>query len=65
MLGGESESSKIIYDAMPYFIPEQFGFGKYKIQDPATCFYLSEFVDMDVSTAPDPAEFTNRLAHLH
>lgn len=65
MLGGEFESSKAIYAAMSDFIPEPFGFGKYKVPSPATYFYLSEFVDMDVTTAPDPAEFTSRLAHLH
>ncbi|KAK1765950.1 Fructosamine kinase-domain-containing protein [Phialemonium atrogriseum] len=65
MLGGEFESSKIIHNTTPDFIPTPFGFGKYKVQSPATYFYLSEFVDMDVTSPPDPAEFTRRLANLH
>ena len=65
MLKGEFESSKEIYRLMPDFIPEPFGFGRYKVQNPATYFYLSEFVDMDVTTAPEPVEFTNRLARMH
>lgn len=65
MLNGEFESSKMIYELMPDFIPKPTGFGKYKQQDPATYFYLSDFVNMDVTTAPEPAEFTSRLAKLH
>jgi fructosamine-3-kinase len=65
MLGGEYESSKIIYDTMPDFIPQPIGFGRYRGPGPETYFYLSEFVDMDVTTPPDPAEFTSRLAQLH
>lgn len=65
MLAGEFESSKVIHNTAPDFIPTPFGFGKYKVQSPATYFYLSEFVDMDVASPPDPAEFTRRLANLH
>ena len=50
---------------MPDFIPKPQGFGRYKVQSPATYFYLSEFIDLDVSTAPDPAEWAERLAHMH
>lgn len=64
MLGGEYES-KMIYSVMPDFIPQPFSFGRYKVRSPATCFYMSEFVDMDVTTAPDPEEFMSRLAELH
>ncbi|KAI1121558.1 Fructosamine kinase-domain-containing protein [Nemania abortiva] len=65
MLRGEYESSKLIYEKQPDFIPEPFGFGKYHVAQPPTYFYLSEFVDMDVTTAPDPVEFTARLAEMH
>ena len=65
MLRGEFESSKIIYGLMPNFIPQPFGFSRYKVQNPATYFYLSEFVDMDVVAAPEPMEFTSRLAEMH
>jgi hypothetical protein len=65
MLHGEFELSKAIYKLMADFIPQPFGFGQSKVQSPATYFYLSEFVDMDVTTAPDPVEFTSRLAEMH
>lgn len=65
MLKGEYESSKIIYGLMDDFLPKPFGFGRYDAPNPPTSFYISEFVDMDVNTAPDPAEFTKRLAELH
>ncbi|KAI1087198.1 Fructosamine kinase-domain-containing protein [Rostrohypoxylon terebratum] len=65
MLNGEYESFKSIYNTMPDFIPEPIGYGQYKDPDSAAHFYLAEFVDMDVTTVPDPAEFTSRLAHLH
>lgn len=65
MLRGEFESSKIIRELMPRFIPKPVKFGRFKVQNPATYFYLSEFVEMDVKTAPDPAEFTGRFAEMH
>jgi fructosamine-3-kinase len=65
MLGGEFESSKIIHTIMPDFIPTPSGFGKFRAQGPPTYFYLAAYVDMDVTTAPDAAEFTGRLAQLH
>lgn len=65
MLNGEWESSRIIYNLMSQFIPEPFGFGQYKRGTLPTYFYLSEFVDMDVTTAPDPVKFTARLAAMH
>ncbi|KAI0118717.1 Fructosamine kinase-domain-containing protein [Nemania sp. FL0031] len=65
MLRGEYESSKLIYEKQSDFIPEPFGFGKYYAAQPQTYFYLSEFVDMDITTAPDPVKFTTRLAEMH
>ncbi|KAJ3578208.1 hypothetical protein NPX13_g2352 [Xylaria arbuscula] len=65
MLRGEYESSKLIYEKQEDFIPEPFGFGKYHDSESETYFYLSAFVDMDVTTAPDPDEFTTRLAEMH
>lgn len=56
MLNGEWESSKTIYKMMPDFIPELIGFCRFRARKPATYFYLSAFVDMDVAAAPDPAE---------
>ena len=66
MLNGEWESSKMIYAIKPDFIPKPLGFGHYKTRKPATTyFYLSEFVDMDVTASPDPVNWGVRLAALH
>ncbi|KAF2010803.1 hypothetical protein BU24DRAFT_471866 [Aaosphaeria arxii CBS 175.79] len=65
MLSGEFESSQIIYGLMNDFLPTPIAFGKFKAPGPPTYFYLCEFVNMDVTVAPDPAEFTKRLAQLH
>jgi len=46
MLKSKWESSKMIHNLMPDFIPIPYGFGRYKVRSPATYFYLSEFVDM-------------------
>ncbi|KAK2615019.1 hypothetical protein N8I77_001798 [Diaporthe amygdali] len=65
MLRGEYESSKFIWNLMNDFLPKPYGFGRYKVSHPPTYFYLAEFVNMNVTTAPDPAEFTQRLAQMH
>lgn len=65
MLYGEYESSQIIYRLMDDFVPKPIGVGRYQVPDPPTYFYLSHFVNMDVTVAPEPAEFTKRLAQLH
>lgn len=66
MLEGEYESFKAIHEVMPDFIPEPFGFGQYVVtEDTETYFYLAAFVDMDVTAAPDPVEFIDRLVQLH
>lgn len=65
MLNGEWESSKLIHGLTPDFIPEPIGFGRYKVPSPATYFYLQAFVDMDITSAPEPAEWGERLAQMH
>ena len=65
MLKGEFESSKEVYQPMSDFIPEPCRFGRYYASDQVTYFYLFEFVDVDIATAPDLVEFTSRLAELH
>ena len=63
MLYGEWESSKMIHTLMPHFIPKPTGFGRLETHD--AYFYLAEFVKMDVTTPPDAAAFTERLAEMH
>lgn len=65
MLMGEHESSKMIYSVMPDFIPTPYGYGHYKAEGSDAYFYLSQFIDMDVTSAPDPEDLMGRLAELH
>ena len=65
MLKVEFESAKEIYKLMPGLIPKPYGYGRYQTMDPVTYFYLSEFADMDTTTAPEPVEFASNLAELH
>lgn len=65
IIRGEYESSKIVYGVMDDFLPKPYGFGRYKAQDPPTYFYVSEFINMDVTSRHGPDEFTKKLAGLH
>ncbi|KXH47819.1 hypothetical protein CSAL01_03312 [Colletotrichum salicis] len=51
--------------AVTGFISEPSGYGKYKKEDLPTYFYMTKFVDFDVTRAQDPANFCNRLTELH
>ena len=61
---GEYTSVTKIHGLIPGLVPAPHGWGKYKSGSPDTYFFLSDFVDMDTS-APDPSQFTTRLAELH
>lgn len=61
---GEFTSMTKIHSLVPRLVPAPHGWGKYKTGSPDTYFFLSDFVDMDTS-APEPAQFTARLAELH
>jgi protein-ribulosamine 3-kinase len=65
ILNGEYESATIIDKLMPGLIPKPYAYGKYKTTNPVTYFYLSDFIDMDVTTAPDPVELASKLSQLH
>ncbi len=52
---------------MPSFIPEPFDNSKYsyKIAGHEAHLYISQFVEMDVTSASNPAELANKLAKLY
>ena len=64
MMFGEFTSVTKIHSLIPGLVPAPHGWGKYKTGSPDTYFFLSDFLDMDTA-APDPAQFTARLAELH
>lgn len=61
---GEFTSVTEIHSLIPGLVPAPHGWGKYKVGSPDTYFFLSDFLDVDTS-APDPVQFTVRLAELH
>ncbi len=61
---GEFTSVTKIHSLIPGLVPAPHGWGKYKAGSPDTYFFLSDFLDMDTS-APEPAQFTARVAELH
>lgn len=64
MMLGEFTSVTEIHSLMPGLVPAPHGWGTYKAGFLDTHFFLSDFLDMDAS-APEPAQFTARLAELH
>ena len=65
MMRGEFTSVTTINNLIPGFVPAPYGWGKYKTEDPPTYFFLSDFIDMDTTSAPDPLQFTARISELH
>jgi protein-ribulosamine 3-kinase len=56
----------LIHKLKPGLIPEPFSFGQYKSKDPAPAsFFLSEFIDMDITTPPVPDQLGAQMADLH
>lgn len=64
MMLSEFTSVTTIHALMPDLVPTPQGWGKYKVGSPETYFFFSGLVDMDTS-APEPAQFTVRLAEMH
>ncbi len=49
MMEGEYNSMQALYNLLPAFVPKPYGWGKFKLKDPETHFFLCEFVEMDQS----------------
>ena len=62
---GEFTSVTEIEKVLPRFLPAPFTRGRFKAEIPITYFYLSDFVHMDVVSAPEPTRFTAKVAQLH
>ena len=66
MMIGEYTSVTKIHSLIPGLVPTPHGWGKYtSSSSPSTYFFLSGFIPMDTTSAPNPARFTARLAELH
>lgn len=62
---GEFLSASIIDAAVPGFVPKPAGWGKYPEGESMVYFFLGDYHDMGLSTAPEAAQFTSSLVDLH
>lgn len=65
MMLGEYTSGTEIEKLMPGLTPKPRAWGEFEVANPPTFFFLSDFVHMDVTSAPDPVQFTSKIAELH
>ncbi|KAI9764479.1 MAG: hypothetical protein M1840_008405 [Geoglossum simile] len=61
---GEFNSMSEHYKFMPNFVPKPHSWGKYRVGNPDTYFFLAEFVDMS-DRMPEPNQLCSKLANLH
>lgn len=62
---GEFHSAVAVNTAVPNLVPEPVGWGEYRVDNIPVYFFLGNFHDMDLSAAPEPVEFTARIADMH
>ncbi|KFA66676.1 hypothetical protein S40285_09199 [Stachybotrys chlorohalonatus IBT 40285] len=65
MTEGEWHSADAIDSTVPGLVPKPAGWGEYYSEGEKYYFYLADFHDMDLSAAPEPAEFAALIAKLH
>ncbi len=64
MMEGEYWAMTELYNTIPSAIPKPVARGKFKTENPATYFFLCDFVDM-IDQVPDPDALCARIIELH
>ncbi|KAL8833154.1 MAG: hypothetical protein Q9170_004456 [Blastenia crenularia] len=64
MMEGEFNSMSELYKLAPSFVPRPHAWGKFRLADPVTHFFLCDFLDME-NEMPDPMAFCANLAGIH
>ena len=64
MMEGEFNAMSELYKFMPNMVPKPHSWGKYRVGNPDTYFFLSQFIDMS-DRVPDPNQLCSKLAQLH
>lgn len=64
MMEGEFNAMAELYKTVSTLVPQPHAWGKFKIQQPNTYFFLCDFIDMR-NQLPDPARLCSRIAELH
>ncbi|KAK7748374.1 hypothetical protein SLS62_008637 [Diatrype stigma] len=62
MMEGEYQSLRTIYDLMPGFTPQVYGWGKFESSN--VYFLLMDFIELK-SALPNPAKFCARVVEMH
>ncbi len=64
MMYGQFNAIKELYKTMPELIPEPHAWGKFKLENPPTYFFLCDFPNMHTNL-PEPTELNVLVAKLH
>lgn len=64
MMQGEFNSMIEIHKTMPDFVPKPLSWGKYRVGNPGTYYFLQEFLEMS-NRLPEPNQLCSKLAELH
>jgi protein-ribulosamine 3-kinase len=64
MMEGEHNATSELYKAMPNFVPKPISWGRYRVGNPDTYYFLSDFIDMN-DRVPEPNQLCSKLAQLH
>ena len=64
VMEGEYNATSELYRTMPNFVPKPVAWGSYRVANPDTYYFLSEFIDMSDRT-PEPNQLCSKLAQLH
>ncbi|ORY56950.1 Fructosamine kinase-domain-containing protein [Pseudomassariella vexata] len=65
LVEGEYESQNAIEEAVgPGFGPKARGWGEFDVGGTHHYFFLGDFHDLDMATAPEPAQFVEKIAQL-
>jgi fructosamine-3-kinase len=64
---GEFHSASAINTVVTGLVPQAIGWGEYHHAEDSShvFFFLGDFHDMDLSTAPDPVDFAGQIAEMH
>jgi protein-ribulosamine 3-kinase len=62
---GEYYSVMAMSEAAPGLVPDAVGWGQYHVDDLEYFFYLGNYHDLDLDSAPDPKLFAARVAEFH
>ncbi len=65
LAGGEFHSASAINTVVTGLVPQAIGWGEYHAEESHVFFFLGDFHDMDLPTAPDPVDFAAQIAEMH